>query len=125
MRNQGETARSVAQAQQLHQLVIDGQSYCWIGEIRVKSSAFPPGREYRNIPVTLSENWQRITETPDPTVTSDPYGPGGGDAPAGNRPLKLKPGKHTIRLVVLARATTKGPRDVRAESNPLEIEIIE
>src|ERR1035441_10223081 len=58
VRNQGQRSLSVAQAQNLGELEVDGVSYHWAGHIEVKSSTFPPGRQYNDIPVNLTTNWQ-------------------------------------------------------------------
>ena len=108
IRNQGKRELSVAQAQQLAEVEVDGARYRWGGDVAVKSSAFPPGRHYEDIALTLDEHWQ-----------------GKDDA----KPLKLAPGTHHIRVAFTAvwgggRIAGAMPPPVRAISNPVVIEIL-
>ena len=104
VRNNGMRELFVARAQQLCELQFDGQWYWWTGEIAVKSSAFGPGRQYNDIPISLVENWR---------------------SKEGYKPLKLDAGKHTVRVAFIANPIGKnsGPA-VRVVSNPVEIEIL-
>jgi hypothetical protein len=56
VRNRGKGELSVAQAQQLCELEVDGAWYQWHGPVEVKSSAFGPGRHYEDIPIRLDKN---------------------------------------------------------------------
>jgi hypothetical protein len=67
-----------------------------------KSSWFPPGRLYENIPVSLVSQWGRKN---------------------GSQPLKLTPGKHTVVLAFVCEPNDGG-QTVRVESNPVDIEIL-
>jgi hypothetical protein len=104
VRNRGELALSVAQSQQLGELEIDSKWYTWAGDLSVKSSDFPPGREYRDIPITFSPDWH---------------------AKEGNAELKVTPGKHTVRFAVFATPTKHAgpgqPQPIRSVSNAVEI----
>jgi hypothetical protein len=102
VRNLGMRDLSVAQAQDLCELRLDGEWYQWLGGSAIKSSSFPPGRLYEDIPVSLVSQWGRKN---------------------GSQPLKLTPGKHTV---VIAFVCTPGDEGwpVRVESNPVEIEVL-
>ena len=104
VRNNGNRELFVAQAQQLCELEVDGKWHPWVGDIDVKSSAFGPGREYRDIRITLDDHWH---------------------TKEGDKPLRLEPGKHAIRVAFIATPSVKGQGGpVRAVSNPAEIEIL-
>ncbi len=102
VRNRGVRELSVAQAQQLCELEVDGDWYVWGGDIDVKGSVFSPSRQYDGIRITLDRAWQGAT---------------------GRRPLGLATGKHTLRVAFVARPVDPdtGPA-VRAVSNRIEIE---
>ena len=103
VRNRGKRDLSVAQAQQLCELEVDGQWYQWTGDIGVRSSWFTPGRQYENIPIAVGPPW----------------------ASAG-KPLILEPGKHAIRVAFIASPTgDDGGKSVRALSNPVKIEVVD
>jgi hypothetical protein len=104
VRNNGNRELFVAQAQQLCELEVDGKWHPWVGDIDVTSSAFGPGREYKDIRITLDDHWHTRE---------------------GDKPLRLEPGKHTIRVAFIAPPSAKGQGGpVRAVSNPVEIEIL-
>ena len=69
----------------------------------MKSSTFPPGRQYLDIPVNLTTNWQ----------TQE------------GKPLQLGPTWHTLRFVVTASSdqATRSPA-IRAVSNPVQISLV-
>jgi hypothetical protein len=104
IRNQGEFAFNLAQSQVLGELEVDGKWHKFTGPVGVRSGIFPPGRETRDIPVTLSSEWH----------TKD-----------GDAELKLAPGKHTVRFAIFAKPTKWAgpgePQPIRAVSNPVEI----
>jgi hypothetical protein len=103
VRNQGTRNLSIAQAQQLCEIEFDGRWFVWLGPIDVKSSALDPGRQYTNIPITLVSDWRSK------------------DA---REPLKLAPGKHTVRIAFIASPQNRNVSPpVRAVSNPVAIEI--
>lgn len=104
VRNQGTRDFSVAQAQQLCELEVDGQWCTWTGDISVKSSAFPPGREYKDIPICLDSHWQSKEK---------------------RKPVDLSVGRHTVRVAFIAEPAERGQgQPVRAVTNPVEIEIL-
>jgi len=104
VRNHGVRHLFVCQAQQLCELQFDGQLYYWAGEIALPSSAFEPGRRYNDIRIALEKSWH---------------------SRKGWKPLTLTAGKHTIRVVFVARPIGRnaGP-PVRAASNAVEINIL-
>jgi hypothetical protein len=106
VRNQGKRELSVAQAQQLAELELDGTWYRWVGDIAVRSSAFGPGKHYADVPFTLDEHWQ---------------------SKEGAKPLRLPAGKHGIRVAFIAESmenvTGVAPPPVRAVSNWVKIEV--
>ena len=103
VRNQGTRNLIVAQAQELCEMEFDGRWFVWLGPIHVKSSALDPGRQYANIPISLVSDWRSK------------------DA---REPLKLAPGKHTIRIAFIASPQDRDSGSpVRAVSNPVSIEI--
>ena len=95
----------MAQAQQLCELELNGQKFHWGGDIDVKSSWFPPGREYYDIVVTLGKEWKLED----------------------GQALKLLPGKHTLRIWFTAQPAGKDEKiaPIRFVSNPVEFEIME
>jgi hypothetical protein len=103
VRNQGREALQVAQSQELGELQVDGVWYHWARETDVKSSSFSSGREYNDIPVTLTTDWQ----------TRD------------GEPLQLKPSRHTVRFAMIASALggAGGTPPIRAMSNPVQIDV--
>jgi len=110
VRNAGTRELSVAQAQQLCELQVDGQWHQWHGEVRVRSSVFGPDREYKDIPITLDDHWH---------------------ARGGKETLRLADGKHRIRIAFICQGADAGDSTnpnagppVRAVSNPVEIEIL-
>jgi len=99
VRNEGQRDLTVARAQQLCELEIDGRRYRWAGDVHVKSSWFPPGRQYEGIWIHLSDQWKCDDE-----------------------PLVLKPGKHSVCVWFVANSTEKdGGEPVRFASNFVEI----
>jgi beta-lactamase regulating signal transducer with metallopeptidase domain len=103
VRNQGTQTLSVAQAQELCELEVDGRWHFWAGAIDIKSSAFGPGRLYEGIRVTLDAMWSPKD---------------------GGALLKLAPGRHTVRIAFLPSRTGEGGgKAIRAVSEPVEVEI--
>ncbi len=111
IRNQGKGTYSVAQAQQLCTLELDGTRYMWVGVMRVRSSALPPGREYKDISIALTDNWVKAKTTRE-----------GGEM-AGTEKLKLTPGKHSLRVIFHADGVGGGQENVVVESNAVQFEI--
>ena len=103
VRNQGQRSLGVAQAQEPGELEVDGVSYHWAGRIDVLTSTFPPGRQYNDIPVNLTTNWQ----------TKE------------GKPLQLGPSRHTVRFTVIAPPSDDagGTPAIRAVSNPVQINL--
>ncbi|MBC8869320.1 MAG: HEAT repeat domain-containing protein [Planctomycetes bacterium] len=97
--NHGQRDLTVAQAQELCELEIDGRRYRWAGHVDVKSSPFPPGRHYDNIQVSLVKDWK-----------------------CGDEALMLKPGKDSVRVWFVAQPAKKdGGKPVRFATNFVEI----
>ena len=98
------------------ELEVDGKWYRrpqHTHEARQRPQPFPPGRQYDKIAINLDEWWE-------------PKAPRNVDTPrdAESERLKLTPGKHTIRVAFTANPAKDTPgKDVRAISNPVEIEI--
>ena len=110
VKNEGKRDLSIAQAQELAELEVDGTWYRWAGEVDVKSSTFGPGmpwKHFKDISFTLVEFWQ---------------------SKVGAKPLGLAPGKHTVRVAFIAKSmedvTGLAPKPVRAVSNLVEIEVL-
>jgi len=95
VRNQGQREFSTVQSQESGRLEVDGVWYGWTGGLDLKGSGLPPGREYHDISVGLGSNWKATQEWRDKT-----------QAPPPQIPLKLFPGKHTIRFAPEIRDTT-------------------
>lgn len=116
VRNQGQQEFSIAQSQESGRLQVDGVWYGWTGGFDLKGSTFPPGREYDDILVTLGSNWMAPPEWRDKT-----------QAPPPQIPLKLLPGKHTIRFAPEIRDLTVKPKpqNIYVPSNPVEIRTTE
>jgi len=103
-RNQGQRNDLLfARSQVLGELEVDGTLYHFAGPIRVRSSAFPPGRQYDDILIMFSPAWQ----------TQD------------GKPLQLGGGRHIVRFIASAEPLQKPDRSARvcARSNPVEINI--
>ena len=113
VRNQGTREFSTVQSQQTGRLEVDGVWYDWTGGYELKSSWLNPGREYHDIYVSLEVNWEATQEWRDKTQTPPP-----------KIPLKLFPGKHTIRFAPeIQDSTVKSkPQNSYVPSNPVEIE---
>jgi hypothetical protein len=114
--NKGQREFYTFQSQESGRLEVDGIWYNWTGAFRLKGSAFPPGREYRDIPVSLARHWYAKQEWNDKS-----------QAPPPQVPLRLTLGKHTVRYAPEIRGITvkPKPRNTSVPSNPVEIEIRE
>jgi hypothetical protein len=112
--NQGQREFYTFQSQKAGRLQVDGVWYQWTGGFNLKGSALPPGREYRDIPVSLAADWKATQEWRDKTK-----------APPPQIPLQVPPGKHTIRFAPEIRDITMRPKPQNnyVPSNPVEIEI--
>ena len=114
VRNQGHREFFTTHSQEPGRLEVDGVWYEWTGGFDLKSSSFPPGREYKDIKVTLGLDWKAPQQWRDKTQ------------PAPSQiPLKLLPGKHTFRFAPEIReiGVEFKPRNKYVPSNPVEIEI--
>ena len=87
IRNTGGDTYSVVRTQQACKLVLDGEQYDWVGDIAAKSSHFPPGREYTDMPLALTDNWRTR---------------------GGDKPPKLSPGKHTLQIIFFCKDDSSG-----------------
>lgn len=101
VRNLGQRNLSVAQAQQLGELEMDGIWHRWAGAFDVMSSAFPPDRQYDNIQIVLGSHWR----------TQD------------RQLFHLAEGRHVVRFAANAGPWDSGGKPVRAVSNPVEINV--
>jgi hypothetical protein len=102
-KNDGQRNLVITRAQELAEIEIDGKWHRWIGDVDAKSSAFGHGKQYDDIAFRLVDKWSPIE--------------GGGR-------LKLLPGKHTLRVALIADSFTDGQDPVRAVSNPIDFEIL-
>ena len=93
----------MTQAQEMGELEVDGDWYHATGATDLKSSWFPPGRQYNDIVISLVTNWQ----------TKD------------GRHLRLTPARHAVRFALIATPTDRaqGNSPIRAVSNPVQIVI--
>jgi beta-lactamase regulating signal transducer with metallopeptidase domain len=80
-----------------------------------------PGQPWTNLPLVLDAAW-RVAGSEEIGIDRSRFGDGG-PAYLDNPPLKLSPGKHTVRLAVAAETMFAGDGPVRAVSNPVEIEV--
>ena len=99
VRNVGKRDMSVVRSQETHEIELDGKWYRFFGDVRVQSSALPPGREYHDIRIWLDADWAPL---------GDPV------------KFKLTPGKHKLRVAVNARAFEAV---ARAVSGAVEFEV--
>ncbi len=116
IRNQGEGTYTVAQAQQLCEIEVDGGRYIHIGDMDVKSSALPPGEAYTDIHIALTDNTWFVAQ---PVRV-------GRSVPIINgimQKLSLAPGRHTLRVIFFADGVGGGQKNVVVESNAVEFEI--
>lgn len=105
VRNKGKKEWKVYQSPVVLELELDGVWYFWSGEIDAKSSSLPPGRQYYVSPIRLVESWHEFKK---------------------DTPLKLSPGKHTLRVVFSAFPLDDDAQahGIKAISNPVEFEIV-
>jgi hypothetical protein len=107
VRNRGTRELHLWRHQALCELEFDGRWYEWTGQTEpLKSSWFPPGRDYFDTPFQLPGNWQSKTD---------------------KKPLALTAGKHTIRVALTAWSPNAKDRNalppIRAVSHAVEINI--
>ncbi len=108
VRNRGARELHLWRHQALCELEFDGRWYEWTrAEGSFKSSWFPKGREYFDIPFKLLDNWQ---------------------SKAGKEPLALTAGQHKARVAIVARSPNAKDRNklppIRSVSNEVTIEIL-
>jgi beta-lactamase regulating signal transducer with metallopeptidase domain len=110
-RNQGPGAFSMAQAQELGEVELDGIWYSWTGPFDIISPPFPPGRQYNDIRISLDRYWR----TKEGWELAPPVPPS----------LRLTPGRHTVRFAMIAEPADpdRGNARTRAVSNPVQIEV--
>ena len=122
VRNQGKRNLFVAPVRNRCELEVDGRWYRppRTLERRLPPEPFPPSRQYDNIAVDLHESWELAASR----NVHAPWDSGRGR-------LRLTPGKHTVRVAFTAWASKKARapiyapgEDVRAVSNPIQIEIL-
>ena len=111
--NQGQREFGTTQSQKTGRLEVDGVWYDWTGDLDLKGSWFPPGREYHDIQVSLGSDWKATQEWRDKT-----------QPPPSQIPLKLLPSKHMIRFAAKIQDITVAPKPQHyyVPSNPVEIE---
>jgi hypothetical protein len=83
---------------------------------------FESGHPWTNLPLLLNADWRTAHSN---EVGTAKFGGGGFFVPDDfhPEPLKLPPGKHTIRLAVIAMAMFAPGGPVRAVSNPVQIDV--
>ncbi len=102
VRNRGNATVMVAQAQETGELEVDGVWHKWTGAVEVKSSLLAPGKELDNIAVIPDNKWRNEKAA-----------------------LEESPGKHKFRFAVVAqREGESHGADLRAVSNPIEVEFL-
>ncbi len=103
LHNGGAPTLSIAQSQELGELELDGVWYRWAGDIDVKNSVFLPGRQYDDIPITLTAHWRT----------------------KGGQPFHLTLGRHVVRFAATIEPANSAakPAAFRAVSNPVEINV--
>ncbi len=113
IRNNGTGVYSVAQAQELCEPVLDGTTYRWFGGFGIKSSYFPPGRQYNDIPIVLENSWH-VAEPP-------VHGNTGNAHPS----LALATGKHTLIVVFHCDPDPSGNtrNSLSVQTNPVDFEV--
>jgi hypothetical protein len=99
--NKGDREYVVWRAQEFFDIVLDGKILRWSGDIDAKSSAFGPGRRYKDIAISLVEEWK------------DENG----------KPPSLTPGKHKVRVRFRPEPPKEAGKPPPVESNEVEIEI--
>jgi hypothetical protein len=102
VRNRGSATVMVAPVEEMGELEMDGVWHWWAEPVQVKSSPLAPDKELDGIVVIPDNRWLRTTPV-----------------------LAASPGKHTFRFAVVARreASNGGP-EIRAISNPIEVEYL-
>jgi hypothetical protein len=111
VRNQGKRELLIWRAQELCEIILDGKTFRWAGHIDAKSSAFGPGQHYKDIAISLLQQWKDN---------------------AGKSPSLLA-GNHKVRVIFRPEPAERAggddavrdeDRGLRVESNEVEIEIL-
>jgi hypothetical protein len=99
VRDQGTRDLVIHMAQCACKLEFDGAWFDWQGPVSIPAGTWPAGRQYEDfeVRVSLEAPWS-----------------------AGNKPIALKPGKHTVRV---AYVTLDNKQPVRVVSNAVEIQV--
>ena len=106
----------LGESQPAWELQVDGAWYRKVSHETVKEINFPPGFELTNVPITLDNSWELNLARPTGRGAATLPGPG---------PLALTAGKHTVRVAIEAAPyNPTGIRPLRAESNPVEVELL-
>ncbi len=136
VKNSGKTTGYVFRYQGGCEVEIDGVAYYCAGVFYGEHIDFPPGREYLSIPLVPAKVWYSVKDR-DPRATMKGYFNGANakawaypvtdndNTPLKGTPLRLSPGKHTLRavyIVDLDKDPVKG-RSIRAVSNTIEFEV--
>ncbi len=104
VKNTGKGEYFIVRADVLCELSVDGTWYRYAGDIGAKSSPFGPGKEYKDIPISLARTWR---------------------SKRGSEPLVLASGKHKVKVAFLPDPANKNMHGAvpRIESNEVEFEI--
>jgi hypothetical protein len=99
VRDLGKRDLQMHMAQDGCEIEFDGTWYRWLGPVSIIGGLWPAGRRYDDfeIAVSLGPRWQDSS----------------------GKPIKLTPGKHTVRVAYVTLDKTP----LRAVSNPVEIEV--
>jgi hypothetical protein len=103
VRNIGQRELFVARNQETCEIEVDGRWYQYFGDVDVKSSPLGPGREYGGIRISLDADWSPL-----------------GDH--GRLRLPLAPGKHSMRVAIVAQNEQAFEPVARAASPVVEFE---
>jgi hypothetical protein len=101
VRNKGDREYLIWRTQEFFDIVLDGKILRWSGPIDAKSSAFGPGRRYKDIAISLVEQWK------------DENG----------KPPSLPPGKHKLRVRFRPEPPKEAGKPPLVESNEVEFEV--
>jgi beta-lactamase regulating signal transducer with metallopeptidase domain len=103
--NKGYAAWMALASRRLFDLEVDGRKYVHSGEIEAPDVRLEPGQVLAHIAIPLDAGWLAAEPSHDP--------------------LKLSPGKHTIRIGFIAEPADRTlARPAALMSNPVEVEIV-
>jgi hypothetical protein len=97
---------SIPLSGELWVIEVDGKRYQWFGDGEMKSTPFPPGKRVDDVAISFKGDWAPLDK---------------GEFAH----LKLKPGKHRLRVVLTADARHPARLDVEAISNAIEFHIVD